>query len=363
MFSYLLKQHPIYPSQHSPAYSNIAFTLLEYAQEAIMGKGFNSTVTTGIIDTLGMKDSSYETTPKSGGVIPGNDAAGIEWATNLGPDAPSGSFYSSVADMVKAGQAILQSTLLTPAETRRWFRPLIQTGYVSTAVGAPWEIRYLTNSNQHLIPAMTKQGDIGSYHTAVVFSQQHDLGWVVLTGGTADSAASDVRDQLFNEFGDLFIPAAEEQAKKEAVLNFNGTYVDEAANSSIVILAGEDGRAGLGVPSLISRGVEVIGAESPLIALFGAGESGRLYPSQLKTVRQKSCGAGTYESRLGFRATFFNETQAGEMEDPCLLAWTALGAPLYGQTSLDDFVFEMGEDGRATALNIRMLRLTLKRQG
>lgn len=70
---------------------------------------------------------------------------------------------------------------------------------------------------------------------------------------------------------------------------------------------------------------------------------------------------GTYDSRLGFRTTYFDATQPGEIQDPCLTAWTALGAPLYGQVALDDWVFEMREDGQAEALDVRLLRLNMKR--
>lgn len=361
MFFYLLKQHPIYPAAHAPAYSNIAFALLGFAQEAITGKTLNNTVTDSIFGALHMKHSSFEETPLSGGVIPGGNAAEIGWDLDLGQTAPSGSTYSSTADMVKAGQAILQSTLLSPAQTRRWLKPLTQTGYLSTAVGAPWEIRYLESSNQRLTQTFNKQGDVGNYHAALSLSPEHDLGWVVLTGGTADATASPVSTALFNAFGNIFLPAAEARAGVEADVNFSGKYVDETTNSSVIIRRGNNGHTGLGVLSLISRGVEVIGPESPLIAIYGAGQSGRLYPSQLRTVSRREHKSGTYESRLGFRVTFFNETQAGEMEDPCLLAWTALGAPSYGQRTLDDWVFEMGEDGRAEVLDVRMLRLKLKR--
>ncbi|KKP00490.1 hypothetical protein THAR02_07403 [Trichoderma harzianum] len=361
-FFYLLKQHPIFPSAHSPAYSNIAFTLLSYAQEAITGKSVKYAVTKSIFDSLNMTNSSFDETPSSGGVIPGNNASEVGWDLNLGQTAPSGSMYSSVNDMVKASRAILESTLISPAQTRRWLKPLIQTGYISTAVGGPWEIRNLEFSDDRIVQCYTKQGDLGSYHAALVLSPEHSLGWVVLAGGTINSNASDTRTQLFNAFGDIFLPAAEDQANQEAVVNFNGTYVDEATNSSAVIVVEDKGRPGLGIISLISHGVEIIGPESPLIGLYGAGQSGRLYPSQLKTVSRHTNGSGTYESRLGFRATFFNETKPGELEDPCLFAWTGLGAPLYGQRSLDDWVFEIGEDNKATRLDVRMLRLGLERK-
>lgn len=361
MFHYLLGKHPIYPAGHAPAYTNTAFMLLGYAQEAITGKSFNTTVTEGIFNALGMDHSSFETTPESNCVIPGNNASLVGWGMDLGPTNPSGSVYSSTADMVKAGQAMLQSTLLSRAQTRRWFKPLIQTGYLGTAVGAPWEIRYMQLPHERMVQVYTKQGDLGNYHAALVLSPEHELGWVVLTGGTPDSTnPSNIRTELMNTFGTMFLPMAEQKARQEALPRFNGTYVDEATNSSVVVLA-TDELPGLVVPSLISRGAQIIGPASPLIAEYGAGETARLFPSQMRTMSKRENGSGSYESRLGFRATFFKETEPGMIEDPCLYTWTSLGAPTYGMNSLDDWVFELGEDGKAEALDVRMMRLKMTR--
>ncbi|KAI1812986.1 beta-lactamase/transpeptidase-like protein [Poronia punctata] len=368
--SYILRQHPLYPSAHSPAYSNYAFTLLSYAQEAITGIPLDTAMTSNIFQALDMNNTSYSTPPCSGGVIPGGDASKAGWDIDLGATNPAGSIYSSTSDMVKAGQAMLQSSLLSPSQTRRWMRPLIHTGIRSTAVGAPWEIRYLTlPPNRRLTEVPTKQGDLGMYHSAMVLSPEHDLGFVVLAAG---ATATGIRDTLMNSLGEVFLPAAEQQAQVEALENFAGTYYakddnnnnnnNNNNNGSVTIQATT---TGLEVKNLISNGVQVIGPESPLVQMFGGvGQSAKLYPSNLKALSRRGGREeddGVYESRLGFRATYFNATKPGEVEDPCLSAWTALGAPLYGQVALDDWVFEMGEDGKADVLDVRLLRLRMER--
>ncbi|KAI0537084.1 beta-lactamase/transpeptidase-like protein [Xylaria digitata] len=361
LFLYLLKQHPPYPTAYSPSYSNIAYTLLGYAQQVITGTPVGTAITNNIMQALGMSDSSFQDIPSSGGVIPGGDATETGWNEDLGLTSPAGSIYSSASDMVKAGQAILQSTLMSLAQTRRWLKPLIQTGYLSTAVGAPWEIRYLTLPNERITQLYTKQGDEGVYHAALVLSPEHDLGWIVLTAGTPHASATSVRETLMNSFGNLFLPMAEQQAKDEAISNFSGNFVDQATNSSVVVQAGPSDSPGMLVTSLISRGVQVVGPESPLIQLYGAGQYARLYPSNLRATSMSSNGSGAYVSRLGFRATYFNATQPGQVQDPCLSTWTAIGAPTYGQAALDDWVFHMGEDGQAEFLEVRLLRLKMKR--
>lgn len=269
LFSYLLKQHPVFPTAHSPSYSNVAYTLLGYAQQAITGTPVGDAITKNIFGPLGMAHSSFQDTPSSGGVIPGGNASETGWGDDLGPTSPSGSVYSSTSDMVKAGQAILQSTLLSRAQTRRWLKPLIQTGFLSTAVGAPWEIRYLALSGQRVSQLYTKQGDVGTYNAALVLSPEHDLGFVVLAAGTQGSSAPSIRESLMNSFGDIFLPMAEQQARDEAESHFAGNYTDKATNSSATLQLGPTGSPGLLVKSLVSRGVQVIGPQSPLIQIYG----------------------------------------------------------------------------------------------
>ncbi|KXJ86467.1 beta-lactamase/transpeptidase-like protein [Microdochium bolleyi] len=363
----LLKQHPIFPTAHSPAYTNIAYTLLGFAQEAITGMAAGDAITANIFSALNMSSSTFSTKPSSGrGVIPQGDQASVGWDWDLGPTAPSGSIYSSTADMVKAGRAILDSKTLTPARTRRWLKPMSQTGVLGSAVGAPWEIRDImlgaVGGGRRLSQVYTKQGDIGGYRAALVLSPEHDIGAVVFSAGLTGSNSAAVRETLMNAVGRVFLPLAEEQARKEARAKFAATYTDEASNSSVTIQI-DEGTPGLMVKSMVSRSVEVIGPASPFLQVYGAGASARLFPTTLKTVRDKAAGDGTFTSRLGFRASFFNASgDLNDVQDPGLMQWTSLGAPAYGARTLDDWVFEMGEDGKAAVVDVRMLRMRLVRK-
>lgn len=361
MISQLLKQHPIFSTAYSPAYSNVAYALLGFAQEAITGTTVDEAISTNILSALNMTSSSYKTPPKTGGVIPVN-ASTVGWNDDLGLTSPSGSLYCSTGDMIKAGQAILGSKTMTPAQTRRWLKPMSQTGVLGSGVGAPWEIRYLMLGGR-VTQLYTKQGDIGGYRAALVLSPEHDLGGVVLSAGPLESNSAVVRETLMNAVGSTFLPMAEDQARLEARKNFAGVYKDAETNSSVTIEVDES-MTGLTVKSLYSRGTEVIGENSPFIQMFQAGQSARLFPSNLRTVMKKKNSTGTFDSRLGFRATFFNATgNPNAVQDPGLMQWTALGAPTYGARTLDDWVFEMNEDGTARVVDVRMLRVKLEREG
>jgi hypothetical protein len=49
------------------------------------------------------------------------------------------------------------------------------------------------------------------------------------------------------------------------------------------------------------------------------------------------------------------------VQDPELMQWTSLGAPAYGGVTLDEWVFGMGEDGVVEEVDVRMLRVSMKR--
>ncbi|KAI6476630.1 hypothetical protein MCOR17_000966 [Pyricularia oryzae] len=360
MISQLLKQHPVFSTAHSPAYSNVAYALLGFAQEAATGTPVGEAISAGIMSALDMRSSSYDRAPESGGVVPG-DASAVGWDFDLGTTSPSGALYSSTGDMVKAGQAILGSKTMKPAQTRRWLKPMSQTGVLGSAVGAPWEIRHLVLGGR-VAQLYTKQGDIGGYRAAFVLSPEHDLGAIIFSAGPLGSNSAVVRETLMDAVGDVFLPMAEDQARLEARRNLAGVYTDVETNSSVTIVV-DDSTTGLAVKSLFSRGIEIIGDNSPFISMFQAGRSARLFPSNLQTVKQKTGGEGTFVSRLGFRASFFNATgDANAVQDPGLMQWTSLGAPTYGARTLDDWVFELNEDGAAKVVEVRMLRLRMERE-
>lgn len=338
--------------------------------ESITGKDLPSILASEIFEPLGLSHSSYNTT-LPGGVIPGGSPS-LEngWASDSFPsmDHPGGSLYMSTADLVRAGQAILQSTLVPRSVTRRWLKPVLRTGDVASSVGAPWEIRSLRSCNNRILEYYNKQGDVGAYHTALVLSPQYEVGWVVQVAGIGENASA-IRTRLMNAFHTHLMPAVTEQAKIEAGSSFDGQYVDEASNSSVRVVAGYEGHLGLAVLNLTVHGktFDILGAQG-MPEKYRA-DTTLLFPSTLQTIRQKtgavghggSTGSGQYVSRLGFRAVFFSLLDERVLIDPSMISWATLGSIKHGQRYMDDWVFELNEDGVATALNIRALRLKLRK--
>ncbi|KAK5992088.1 Beta-lactamase-like sdnR-like protein [Cladobotryum mycophilum] len=357
-FDLLLKKHPVFPSSHSPNYGNMAFSILRYALEVMSGLSMEEMMTNSIFKPLGLTHSSYSKAPVTGGVIPGNDTRASGWDFNLGEANAAGSVFMSTGDLVKAGQAILQSALLKPDTTRRWLKPKIQTGYLGASVGMPWEISSLVLPNKHLVEYYAKDGDLLYYHSSLVLSPDHDVGFIVLTAGPQ---GIQLRTEIKNALGEIFMPAVEQQAQVEASTTFDGTYVDDATNSSVTLASGFQGSAGITIKSFVSYGVAIVGPGSPADNLLGLTNTTRLFPTTLKTVSPRSKGSGTFVSRLSFRGAFVPQMQPGVLQDPCMFTWVQVDTPTYGQKAMTDWVFNLSENGAVTSVDLRMFKLNLQK--
>ncbi|KAH8896095.1 beta-lactamase/transpeptidase-like protein [Thozetella sp. PMI_491] len=360
-FKYVTQQSPSFPSAHSPAYSNNAYFLLAAAFKNITSKDLSAAMDQDIFQPLGMTHTTFSTPETTDfGVVPKNDTATWGWSHDIGIRGPGGGLFSSTNDMVRAGRALLSSSLLPPAQTRHWFDFVTQTAYLNSQVGTPWELTNLQdNSTGRLVTLHTKGGDLDYYHAKLVLSRAHDIGYVVLTAGTANVAGSDdIRGPLTNAIGNALIPAMEAAARREAMVNYAGTYIDEPTNTSVVISVDGD-RMGLRLGNWISNGIS---AADALSEALGFGElSPRLYPTTLKSMCAKDSDAGQYVCRTGWRTVFVQQTQTNSVMDPCLGAWGLVDALTWGGRGVDDWVFNVGEDGKAVALEFRAASTTLKR--
>lgn len=138
-FKSITLAHPGLTPFHGPSYSNVAFSLLAFALESMTGKNFSTLFDENFIASLRLNDTYYSKPPLSQGVIPHNDTIAL-FSQDLIFIDPAGSYYSSSNDLRLIGQAILNSTLLSPAQTRRWMKPSTFTANDDMLVGSPWEI-------------------------------------------------------------------------------------------------------------------------------------------------------------------------------------------------------------------------------
>ncbi|PVH78851.1 beta-lactamase/transpeptidase-like protein [Cadophora sp. DSE1049] len=348
-FKGFTQRHPVYAPATGAVYSNAAFQLLAYAVENITAKAFSELVEDSLFKPLDLTGSSW-TVPKdnSTGVV--IDAT--VWNLDFGDEIPAGGMYSTLSNLTAISRSILASSLLTPAQTRKWMKPLSFTSGPDYAVGAPWEIRRIdTAANNRIIDIYTKTGNLPGYDTLLVLVPSLDIGFNVLTAGV--NTPTNVI-MLSNLLSDTLIPAAEAAAREEATTTYAGTYASSntSLNSSIT-LAIDDSKPGIGVTSWISNGTNMLTPSS-----FVSGSSVRLYPTGLSRTVE-----GSTDVEVGFRAVFENlasDGVGGTFTTSCQ-SWGQVDAVYWGTVGSDEFVVRVGSDSKAKGVSPRALRVELVR--
>ncbi|KAL2829128.1 beta-lactamase/transpeptidase-like protein [Aspergillus pseudoustus] len=338
----ILDRHPVFPVSSSPAYSNDAYQLLAYALETITGESYEELLNTRLIDPLGLSRSSFGKPDDQLGIIPVNSAG---WDMDIGDVTPAGGIYSSTKDMTTVGRAILNHDLISPAETRRWLKPVAQTSEIGFLVGAPWEIFSLTKPR--FISLYTKAGDIGNYSAMMGLSPDHAAGFTILAAGQGNTLAVMTIADLISKY---LIPALDEVAKEEADDRFAGTYQCKSTNSSLIIST--DDEPGLLITRWINNGKDILNV-IPSLQLGPPPDTTdlRLFPAGLE-----------YDGKLSFRSVsasgFGSGPNCGPITSACR-SWMLVDGSIYGGIGMDEFVFETGTDGRAVGVSPRAMRVYL----
>lgn len=250
--------------------------------------------------------------------------------------------------MATFGRAILNSTLLSPAVTRRWIKPAAHTSKMENFVGAPWEI--LSISHPRVMDLYTKAGGIGPYSTEFALSPDHNAGFIVLAAG--DNAVP-VSVEVSNLVVEALIPALELAAKEEAARLFSGTYALDNGKNSSITLSTDDG-PGLKVVEWVNDSKDMFEAMSVLFALGDPSQASvRLYPTGLES-----------SGKISFRAIMQSPSQFAAQKGPfglSYMTWVMVDSKKYGNVGVDEFLFDLDSHGGAAAVSPRALREWLPR--
>lgn len=272
--------------------------------------------------------------------------------------------YSSAHDIAALGIAIMNSTLLPPATTRRWLKPTAYTPDVLAAIGMPFGLRRMQidgpRQPHRTVTSFNKGGATRTWSGMVSIIPDWGVGMVVLLSG--DIAT-------INTFGvaeflaQYLVPAYDAAAREEADAIYSGNYVAETpgVNSSLTITT-DPAKAGMGVGPWISNGVDMVslaymlqsGQTTPAVA-----PTVRLYWTQLEKVLPDG------GKRQSFKAVFEDEahqpmaTPARYVSD--CVAWMGQTGVTYAAQALDHFVFEMNPQGKVVAVENLALRVRLKK--
>ena len=347
-FDAFVSRHPTIAPFYTPSYSNAAFTLLGYALENITGKALPDIFSETLVEALDLHDTSFakpEADDKS--IVPFHATTSF-YDSNQYERSAAGSYYSSINDMTKIGLSILNSTFLTPAQTRSWLKPKSFSSSINGSVGAPWEIYRAPGERVSYL--YTKNGGLGLYASQLALMPDYNVGFTVLAAGTSSSLQVRVLSNLLSE---IFYPALEAAAQEEANTNYAGTYQDpEGANSSITIIT--DDRPGLGVQDWLFNGTDGFSIFQGIVGVPERTNLGiRLYPTGLKTTNRED-GRVT---RTAWRAVIDvpSVPSPGPFSSSCA-SWATVDLYTYGGIGADEFVFHLGPDGRALSVDPRVLQ-------
>ena len=272
----------------------------------------------------------------------------------------AGGIYSTSNDLAKLGRAILSNTLLCPAQTRRWMKPVTHTASLTSSVGAPWEIFRVQNS-RGVVDLYTKAGDVGVYSSLLVLVPDYDIGWVVLSAADSSGTASTGSRVIADSIAETFIPAFEAAAKDSAAVTFSGTYkATNGLNSSIAIVT--DDSPGLGIHSWISNGTDVLANYLAFNGLADArfNANARLYPTNLFQDSPKEQAFRAVFEVLPKNATASSSGSGGVFSSSCF-TWMSMDGISYGNVAADDFLFHFDEYGSVVSLEPRMFRVALRK--
>ncbi|KUL85843.1 hypothetical protein ZTR_07344 [Talaromyces verruculosus] len=349
-FTSLTKQPPVVMPGTSPVYSNDAFQILGYVVESITGKPFETTLSTKILEPLGMNQTTLSTPKKStSGVIPINETAS-GWTTNYEDEAPAISMFSSVRDLAIAGKAILSSSLLPTSQTNRWLKPVTHTSNPPNSLGLPWIIYSAGNyPNTSMIDVYTVYDNFGLYSSYLGLVPDYNVGFAILAADTASNADLNSHTDIV---GEVIIETLIKIALSNAESGFSGTYTANGLNSSISISV--DTLPGMIIDSFISNGTDF---RKPLATLYNVEDytalSIRLYPTHLSSVTESG------GSTLAFRAVYQDENEFADAGTPTCVSWRDVDKYRYGGAALDLFIFELNASGEVVSVEIPALRVNL----
>jgi hypothetical protein len=268
--------------------------------------------------------------------------------------------YSSVADISSLGRAILRSTLLPPALTRRWLKPASMSSELVAGVGYPWGVRRVVvpyANGKRVVDAFNKAGRIGYYASLLVLLPDYDAGFSVLIAG--EDIPGNTNFNMADILGAQLVPALEAAAREQAEAKFSGEYVDEVRNASLRLTTQAD-RPGLGVENWVSNGTDM---KTIAVVMQGGyapvSPSVRLYPAGLETVRADG------SKRVAFKAVFEDlnlPTRTDSMFSTDCGTWVSFTGVVYGTQPLDQFIFEVDAEGEVVSIESLALRSVMKKR-
>lgn len=332
----------------TPAYSNSAFALLGYVLESLTGASFDEIMQRSLIEPLGLKNTFGTVPDPSLGIIALNETFS-GWNIDINEVQAMGGQFSSANDMSTIGRAILSSKLLSGSVTRAWLKPTSHTSSLIGSVGRPWEIfRAQINADENRVVDMyTKGGNLGIYETQYVLLPDFGAGFTLHLASVSGAPSYGVLGIIT----DILLPALDEAAREEADAAFAGLYTASNGLNSTISLSTAPGTSGLHINEWISNGT------SMLSLLTRPGTQTRMFPTTREDTEPNKNGKISWRMAREL-------SQGFELKGPFSACpnWFAVDRPGWGISGLDDFIFHLNGEGKAEAIEPKVLKIVLGRE-
>lgn len=335
-----------------PLYSNIGFTLLGMALEAVHNQTSEQIIHDMIIKPLGLSDTSFSVpTDHNSALLPRTSADAGWFVPNFGNYNPTGGLWSTPNDLLIYLQSILCYKQLDKSSTRRWLQPRALLPSLYQAVGESWEIVRPTDldiKTPRPIDIFTKPGGVTGYAAYTTIIPEYNIALTInAAGGQANTAVS----TLFPMLVKPLVAYADKLAREQAAIAYAGTYesnVNDVTNS--MTLAVDDG-PGVAIADLTINGVPVLRSLAAIQKIPFESFSARLYPTD-----QNSSGTGREMWRMLFDK---NDREKDFAELQCT-SWNWGDAYRYVTEPLDTVVFTK-KDGEIVNVELLGWRAQLER--
>lgn len=221
-------------------------------------------------------------------------------------------------------------------------------------------MRYTHAGTGKVTDLYTKLGDSGYYSGLLVLIPDYGARFSILASSTSDDRPTTV-EQTVDVVISAVVPALEAQAAAEAECDYGGVYKSTRAfvNSSIALDLNQSAGVAPGphIASWISNGTDVLSGglgqilgPQPYRLVPGiedlAGGKSSFWMVSARDAPNAPVGAGRLVSAPGF----------------AYADWILLDSPAYGGMAVKGFVFDVADDGRATALSPTALRVVLDKE-
>ena len=328
--------HPRSPNS-GPLYSNIGYTLLGMALQAVHNKSSEQVIHDLIIAPLDLSKTSFSV-PKnaSTALLPRSKADAGWFVPDFGNYNPSGGLWSTANNLLTFQQSILSHKLLGKSDTRRWLQPRALLPSLHQAVGESWEILRPTDldvKTHRPIDIFTKTGGVTGYAAYTAIIPEYNIALTInAAGGQAQPAVSTLFPQLVKPL----VAYADKLARQQAAIEYTGTYNATVADvTSSMTLEVDDG-PGLAITDLTMNGVPVLHSLATLQKIPFQSLSARLYPSDPDSLNTE---------REVWRILIDKKDRDEGFAGLQCVSWNWGDTFRYATEPLDTVVFTRGTDG------------------